>query len=160
MKQLQTTKVYMLDYREIDDMIDEAVGIPSYPGYDWKLWDFVTSQMLRNDTCLKIDLTDEDDFDEFQFMEVIEWCQRMHKANAYLEEHKADIEAKKNFKHGDGTYTEEYQVLSDKVDELMNYLKLIGVNDRPEDYMGVSLLHALKFAQIIPPGIYVIEASW
>lgn len=150
----------MLDYHDINDMIDEIVGIPSYPGYDWKLWDFVSSQMMRNDTCIKIDLTDENDFDDFQFIEVIEWCQRMHAANAYLAEYKTDIEAKKNFKHSDGTYTDEYRALSDKVDELMRHLKSIGVNDRPEDYMGINLLHALCFAQIIPPGIYIIEVSW
>ena len=42
----------------------------------------------------------------------------------------------------------------------MNSLKAMGVEDRPEDYMGINLLHALQYAEIIPAGTYVIEVSW
>ena len=159
MKDLKKSEVYILDYREIDDLIDEIVGIPSRPGYDWKMWEFVSSQQMRNDSCLMIDLN-SDDFDEFVFVEIMEWCTKMHEANAFLKEHSAELEAYKNFKHGDGTINEEYFLLSNKMDELMNSLKAMGVEDRPEDYMGINLLHALQYAEIIPAGTYVIEVSW
>jgi hypothetical protein len=115
---------------------------------------------MNNDTCIKVDLIDIDDFDDFEFEEVMQWCQRMHEANAYLEEHASEVDAYKNFKHGDGTKNEEYHSLSDKMDELMNHLRSIDVEDRPEDYMGIRLLRALRYAEIIPPGVYVVEVSW
>lgn len=161
MKNLKKTDTYILNSRELEEIINEVVGIPLYPGYGWSMWEFHLSQHMNNDTSLKIELNaDDEDFDEFTFIEVIQWCEKMHEANAYLAQNKTDIEAYRNFKHGDGASNEEYYSLSDKMGNMVKHLRSIGVEDRPEDYMGKPLLHALCYAKIIPPGMYLIEVSW
>ena len=160
MKDLERLDAYILSSREVEDIIDEIVGIPLYPGYSWRLWEFHISQRMSNDTCIKVDLGNEDYFDDYDFIELMQWCEKMHKANAYLQEHISDIEAYKNFKHGDGTKSEEFYSLSNKMDKLMQHLRSIGVEDRPEDHMGICLLRALQYGKIIPAGIYIIEVSW
>lgn len=163
MKELTQTQVYKLNTREVEDIIDEVVRIPRYPGYDWHMWNFHISEQMNNDTSISFNLEDNYEMDEDEFISTILWCQKMHEVNAYLDKHKEDLAAYKKIRWTNDQpedILEENKRLVDKVEEIREHVFSLGFEDRPEDYMGCQIMRALQYAKVIPPGSYVIEASW